>query len=91
MMQANRGLLYYETTVGANNAERLNRFIANLLKLEVFRTKSHVLIMDNAPIHNADKIKSVIEAQSIHHQLKFLPPYSPQLNPIELMFSSLEG
>ncbi len=30
----------------------------------------------------------MIEGQHIHHQLKFLPPYSPQLNPIELMFSS---
>jgi transposase len=87
-MQANRGLLYYETTIGGNNAERFNQFIANLLKLEVFRTKSHVLIMDNAPIHKESEIKEIISAQHIHHQLKFLPPYSPQLNPIELLFSA---
>ncbi len=87
-MQAERGLLYYETTIGSNDSERYNQFIANLLKLTVFRTKSHVLIMDNSPIHKPDELRSLIEGQHIHHQLKFLPPYSPQLNPIELLFSA---
>ena len=44
--------------------------------------------MDNARIHKPDELRAIIEGQRIHHQLKFLPPYSPQLNPIELMFSS---
>jgi transposase len=86
-MQADRGLLYYETSYATNDAERFNQFISNLLKLQVFRTKSHVLIMDNSPIHSPDSLRSMIEGQHIHHSLKFLPPYSPQLNPIELVFS----
>ena len=47
-MQADRGLLYYEVSMGNNDASRFNKFIANLLKLLVFQTKSHVLIMDNS-------------------------------------------
>jgi transposase len=44
--------------------------------------------MDNSPIHKEDELRALIEGQQIHHQLKFLPTYSPQLNPIELMFSA---
>ena len=87
-MQADRGLLYYEVSMGNNDASRFNKFIANLLKLLVFQTKSHVLIMDNSRIHKPTELREIIEDGRIHHQLKFLPPYSPQLNPIEIMFSS---
>jgi len=37
--------------------------------------------MDNAPFHKGTQIKQSIEEAS--HILLYLPPYSPDLNPIE--------
>ena len=43
------------------------------------------LIMDNASIHKTNEVK--LRLQCIGFKLIFLPPYSPQLNPIEEVFS----
>jgi len=48
-----------------------------------------VLILDNCAIHKAPAIQQAIEA--IGCVLKFLPPYSPDLNPIEESYSALKG
>lgn len=40
-----------------------------------------VIIRDNAPFHNSRKIRELIEKAGC--ELLFLPPYSPDLNPIE--------
>jgi transposase len=47
-----------------------------------------VLIWDNAPVHNSKKIKELIE--SFGHTLIFLPPYSPDFNPIENKWAELK-
>ena len=48
-----------------------------------------VVIMDNCTIHHVPRITEVIEeAGSLLH---FLPPYSPDLNPIELAFSKVKN
>ena len=39
------------------------------------------IIMDNAPIHTADQIDEMIVAR--WYKSIYLPPYSPELNPIE--------
>ncbi len=47
-----------------------------------------VVIMDNLSSH---KVKGVVEAiESVKAEVRFLPPYSPDLNPIELAFSKLK-
>lgn len=43
--------------------------------------KNSVLVMDNAPFHKNERIQIMIEKAD--HTLKYLPPYSPDLNPIE--------
>ena len=45
--------------------------------------------MDNASIHHAGYSVEVIE--SIGCLVVFLPPYSPDLNPIEEVFSSVKS
>jgi transposase len=47
-----------------------------------------IVIMDNLPAHKGDKVRTLIEAQDA--KLIFLPPYSPDLNPIELAFSKFK-
>ena len=44
--------------------------------------------MDNLPVHYAETTKVLIE--SIGAFVKFLPPYSPDLSPIELCWSKLK-
>jgi hypothetical protein len=45
-----------------------------------------VVIMDNASQHHSDRVCELIESTGA--RIIFLPPYSPDLNPIELMFGN---
>ena len=48
-----------------------------------------VVIMDNLAAHKSTPVKDAIEA--VGAPLLFLPPYSPDLNPIENAFSKLKA
>jgi transposase len=48
-----------------------------------------IVIMDNARIHGSDVVKELCLHAGI--QLEFLPPYSPDYNPIELSFNTLKA
>jgi transposase len=41
--------------------------------------------MDNLPAHKVDGVRQAIEAAGA--SLLYLPPYSPEFNPIEMAFS----
>ena len=47
------------------------------------------VIMDNLPVHKVAGVQEVIEAAGA--TLLYLPPYSPDLNPIEQAFSKLKA
>jgi len=48
-----------------------------------------VVILDNLPAHKVDGVRDLIEA--VGAKLVYLPPYSPDLNPIEQVFSKLKA
>jgi len=48
-----------------------------------------VIIMDNAAFHRKSSLPFIEEKHG--HQIIFLPPYSPELNPIEKFRSWLKG
>jgi transposase len=48
-----------------------------------------IVFLDNLGAHLAKGVREVIEARGA--QLRYLPPYSPDLNPIELAFSKLKA
>ena len=53
--------------------------------------KKTVLILDNASIHRANIVKDKIEEwESKGLYLKFIPPYSPELNLIEILWKHLK-
>ena len=48
-----------------------------------------IVVMDNLSSHKVSGIVEMIEAAGA--QVKFLPPYSPDFNPIELMWSKMKA
>jgi len=48
----------------------------------------HVVVMDNLSAHKVDGVRQRIEASGA--SLLYLPPYSPDLNPIEKAWSKLK-
>ena len=46
------------------------------------------MVMDNLKVYHADRVRVAIE--SVGAQVKFCPPYSPDLSPIELCWSKLK-
>ena len=47
-----------------------------------------IVVLDNLSSHKSQKARKAIKAKGAH--LFFLPPYSPDLNPIEQVFSKLK-
>jgi len=52
-------------------------------------SQGDIVIMDNLPAHKGAQVRQTIEAAGA--QLIYLPPYSPDLNPIEMAFSKLKS
>lgn len=49
--------------------------------------KGFYLIMDNAPIHSSYEVNQMVENRKKNYKCVYLPPYSPELNPIEQFWS----
>lgn len=56
---------------------------------EPYPGKRSVLVLDNASIHHSQALKELCEEHGV--RLEFLPPYSPDKNPIELTFNNLKA
>ena len=56
---------------------------------EPFPGKRSVLILDNASIHKSAAIQRACDEAGV--LLQFLPPYSPDYNPIESTFNDLKA
>ena len=48
-----------------------------------------VVALDNLAVHKQPEVLAAVEA--VGAQLRFLPPYSPDFNPIELAFAKLKA
>ena len=80
------GTYAYDVMEGAMNKERFIEYVKNVL-VPTLRSGDAV-IMDNLKAH---KSNAVIEAiSSINASIVYLPPYSPDLNPIEKMWSKVK-
>lgn len=64
------------------NADSFERFLKRLLKRRP-RNKRLVVVLDNAKYHHARALRSFLHRHRRKLTLLFLPPYSPELNPIE--------
>lgn len=64
------------------NAETFLRFLKKLLRHRK-RGQQAVLISDNSGYHHASMLQPWLTSHEQSLRLDFLPPYSPELNPIE--------
>jgi transposase len=88
-----QGVINYELIEGSAKSQSFHDF---LTRINLSDEAKHYLIMDNARIHVAKKscedlglptVKEFLISRNI--QLNYLPPYTPELNPVELCFNFL--
>lgn len=80
------GLLATMTFPGGLNTSSFLVFLQKVLLPQLWT--GAIVVMDNLPVHYAQSAQLLIE--SVGAQIKFLPPYSPDLSPIELCWSKLK-
>lgn len=68
---------------GAMNGEIFRTYIAQCLVPTLKR--GDIVVMDNVATHRVVGVREAIEAAGA--SLRYLPPYSPDLNPIEMSYS----
>ena len=72
---------------GPMNGEAFQAYIEQVLVPTLRR--GDTVIMDNLPAHKGLDVRRTIEAAGA--MLRYLPPYSPDFNPIENAFSKLKA
>ena len=84
------GLTCYELITGTTNGDKLYNFLRGSLipSMHPFPGEMSILIVDNCSIHHVQEVKDLLEAAGI--LLIFLPPYSPDYNPAEELFSYIK-
>ncbi len=72
---------------GPMNAEAFQAYIKQVL-VPTLRP-GDIVVMDNLPAHKGVAVRTMIEAAEA--TLRYLPPYSPDFNPIENAFAKLKS
>ena len=72
---------------GPMNGEAFLAYVEQALVPEL--RPGEVVIMDNLPAHKVHGVRQAIEA--VGASLRYLPPYSPDFNPIEMAFAKLKA
>jgi transposase len=82
-----RGLEAPMTVEGATDGEVFSAYVQHVLAPTL--KKGDIVVMDNLRAHKVSGIKEAIEGRGA--QLRYLPPYSPDLSPIEQCWSKLKA
>jgi transposase len=72
---------------GATNREVFETYVEQVLAPTLRR--GQVVVMDNLTAHKGERVRELIEQEGC--ELVYLPPYSPDFNPIEEAFSKIKG
>ena len=71
---------------GAVNGDVFQAFVEHVLVPKL--KPGDIVVMDNLSSHKRVRIRELIEETGA--ELRFLPPYSPDMNPIEMVFSKIK-
>ena len=80
------GLVATTMFEGATNGERFRDYVAHTLVPTL--TPGDVVVLDNLCVHKVAGVRDAVEAAGA--RLLYLPPYSPDFNPIEQAFAKLK-
>lgn len=69
------------------NGDRFEAYVR--LQLVPVLRPGQIVILDNLAAHKRASVRTLVEAAGC--ELRFLPAYSPDLNPIELAFAKLKA
>lgn len=72
---------------GPMNGDAFLAYVEQVLAPEL--EQNDIVIMDNLPAHKVTGVRQAIE--KVGASLLYLPPYSPDFNPIEMAFSKLKA
>ncbi|KIJ22971.1 hypothetical protein M422DRAFT_196484, partial [Sphaerobolus stellatus SS14] len=79
------GIIYADIRKGAYNGPAFIQYIEDLLDhMNPKPQPKSVHVMDNCAIHHIEEVMELCEEHGVH--LYYLPPYSPDLNPIKESF-----
>ena len=82
-----RGFIAPWVLDGPINRDAFETYVAKVLIPEL--RPGDIVIMDNLSSHKGPRVRQMIEAAGA--ELRYLPPYSPDFNPIENAFSKLKA
>jgi transposase len=82
-----QGMRCSSTVDGAINRDVFESFVERVLVPSL--APGDVVVMDNLSSHKGPRVTELVE--SVQAKVLYLPPYSPDLNPIENAFSKLKG
>lgn len=71
---------------GAINQDSFTAFVEQVLRPTL--RGGEIVVMDNLSSHKGPRVRELIEGCGA--EVLYLPPYSPDLNPIELSFSKIK-
>ena len=77
----------YTVYQGGTTAERFAEYLKTKLLLTL--SEADIIVMDNMRSHHAKAVKQLLDSSKVTYL--YLPPYSPDLNPIEKMWSKLKA
>ena len=80
-----KGIVSWSLSCKAMNIEYMLEFLDSLKTSDV---KNKIIVMDNLRVHHNLKVKEKIKGFDL--EIEWIPPYSPELNPVEEMFSMLK-
>lgn len=82
-----KGIRALMTVEGGTDGDVFEAFVEQFLLRKLH--PGDIVVLDNVGAHKPARIRALVEAAGA--RLLFLPPYSPDLNPIELGWSKLKG
>jgi hypothetical protein len=84
------GVLHLDILTSSWTAEEFRAYVEVLLtRMNPYPQPNSVLVCDNVSAHHFNGLREMVEAQGCH--LLYLPPYSPDFNPIEEGFSAMKA
>jgi len=85
---SNERIIHVKLLEGAYNTNMFLVFLQECFDLHIFGPEKRI-VMDNVKFHKSFAVQNWFSGKKVLYD--YLPPYSPQLNPIEEVFSTLKS